>query len=104
MTPEQARAYMFEGVCEVIQGIGSWENKGSTMTLTAETTIAELGQKLGADSLNFLEFVVALERNFGIVEITPEESTRWVTLADVVEHVYQAALLPPALGQFGITG
>jgi acyl carrier protein len=48
---------------------------------------ARLIEDLGADSLTFEEIGLALEQEFAIGRITPEEQSSWVTVGDVVKTV-----------------
>lgn len=50
------------------------------------TPEARLTEDLGADSLDALELVMAMEENF-VIDITDEEAEKWTTVGDIVAYL-----------------
>ena len=50
------------------------------------TAEARLLEDLGADSLDALELLMAMEENFAI-DITDEEAAKWTTVGDIVAYL-----------------
>ena len=55
---------------------------------------ARLAEDLGADSLDLVELVLAMEERFGI-EIPDEDAVRLETVADAIRYVEEHSPLPP---------
>ena len=55
---------------------------------------ARLAEDLGADSLDLVELVLAMEERFGI-EIPDEDAVRLETVADAIRYVEEHRPLPP---------
>lgn len=49
-------------------------------------------EDLGADELDMIEFVIALEEEFGF-EIMPEDSDKFEKVGDVISHIKKKAEL-----------
>ena len=47
---------------------------------------ASLMEDLGADSLDMIEFVMAIEEEFG-VDIADEDAEKWRTVGDIVRYL-----------------
>ncbi|KMT68567.1 acyl carrier protein [Helicobacter pylori] len=70
-------------LCEDIQAVIAEQLNVDTAQVTPE---AEFVKDLGADSLDVVELIMALEEKFGI-EIPDEQAEKIVNVGDVVKYI-----------------
>jgi len=76
----EVRDLVFEKIRKLIAEQFSVEEE----TVTMETSFTD---DLGADSLDVVEFTMALEEEFDLLELDEEELTKLVTVGDVVRYI-----------------
>lgn len=74
---------MSKSVLESVSAIVAEKLRADVSNITAETKLIE---DLGADSLDTVEIVMAIEEAFGI-EVDNDDAQKMSTVADVVEYV-----------------
>lgn len=74
---------MSKSVLESVSEIVAEKLRSDVANITAETKLVE---DLGADSLDTVEIVMAIEEAFGI-EIDNDEAQKMSTIADVVAYI-----------------